>query len=345
MSKVWFFRAFFKSRWPLWLVCVALLSLSGTAGAQSDKAAAEALFREAMRLSKVSDFKSACPKFEESLRLEPSLGAQYYLADCYERVGRTASAWANFSEVADKERLAGDTTKERAARDRANNLEPKLSHLSVEVEDRTLPGLTVRRGDEAIGSGQWGLSVPVDPGSYVLQASAPGHKDWSKTVEVPNGAAVTERVPALEVAPVVAAAPSLPPPAPPPPAAPPEPTPVPAPSHIQQTVGVVVLATGVVALGVSGVLALLAKSANTDSKRAGECTADNVCLSQKGLDDRNRAVSLADATTVVSLVGAATAITGGVLWLTAPHSHGEAGAGRSTQFGVGMNSLLVRGSF
>jgi tetratricopeptide (TPR) repeat protein len=343
VSRVWFFRAFFQSRWPLWLVSVALLSLSSTASAQSDKAAAEALFREAMRLSKESDFKSACPKFEESLRLEPSLGAQYYLADCYEKVGRTASAWANFSEVADKERLAGDATKEKAARDRANNLEPKLSHLSVDVEDRTLPGLTVHRGDVAIGSGQWGLSVPVDPGSYVLQASAPGHKDWSKTVEVPNGAALTERIPALDVAPVVAAAPSMPPPAPP--AAPTEPTPLPAPSHTQQTVGVVVLATGVVALGVSGVLALLAKSANTDSKRAGECTADNICLSRKGLDDRNRAVSLADATTVVSLVGAATAITGGVLWLTAPRSHGEAGASRATQFGLGMNSLLVRGSF
>jgi tetratricopeptide (TPR) repeat protein len=326
------------------LLSALLISLSGTASAQSDKAAAEALFREAMRLSKANDFKSACPKFEESLRLEPSLGAQYYLADCYEKVGRTASAWANFTEVADKERLAGDLSKEKAARARANALESKLSHLSVEVEDRALPGLSVRRGDVPIGSGQWGLSVPVDPGSYEIHASAPGRLDWSHTVEVPSGAAVTERVPALEAAPVVATPAPTPTPAPPLAPAPSEPLPAPAPvSHTQRTVGVVVAASGVAALGVSGVLAVLAKSANSDSKRAGECDSANLC-SKAGLADRNRAVSLADAATVVSIVGAAAAVSGAVLWLTAPSDHRET-ARAQTQLGFGLNSLFVRGSF
>ena len=337
-----FFRGSFELKLPLWLLALTLFSLSNSAWGQTDKAAAEALFREGMRLSKSNDFKGACPKFEESLRLEPSLGAQYYLADCYERVGRTASAWANFSEVADKERLAGDTTKEKAARDRANSLEAKLSHLSVDVADRTLPGLTVRRGNIPVGSGQWGLSVPVDPGSYVLQASAPGYKDWSKSIEVPSGGTLNERVPALEVAPVAAA---VPPAAPaPPPAVPPERNPAPSPAHVQQTVGAVVLVTGIVALGASGVLAVLAKSANSDSKRAGECTADDIC-SKTGLDDRKRAVSLADAATVVSIVGAASAITGGVLWLTAPHSHRDASADNATRLGLGLNCLFVRGNF
>lgn len=339
-------RALLRLRWPLGLLSALLISLSGTAFAQSDKAAAEALFREAMRLSKANDFKGACPKFEESLRLEPSLGAQYYLADCYEKVGRTASAWANFTEVADKERLAGDLGKEKAARTRANALESKLSHLSVEVEDRALPGLTVRRGDVPIGSGQWGLSVPVDPGSYEIRASAPGRRDWSHTVEVPNGASVTERVPALEAAPVAetpAPAPA-PAPAPPPASAAPEPPPAPAAnSHTQRTVGVVVAASGVAALGVSGVLAVLAKGANTDSKRSGECDSANFC-SKAGLADRNRAVSLADAATVVSIVGAAAAVGGAVLWLTAPSDHRES-ARAQTQVGLGLNTLFVRGSF
>jgi len=337
-------RSLARLRWSLGLLSALFISLSGTAFAQSDKAAAEALFREAMRLSKASDFKGACPKFEESLRLEPSLGAQYYLADCYEKIGRTASAWANFTEVADKERLAGDLGKEQAARARANALESKLSHLSVEVEDRALPGLSVRRGDVPIGSGQWGLSVPVDPGSYEIRASAPGRRDWSHTVEVPSGANVTERVPALEAAPGVEAPAASSAPAAPLAPAPREQRPAPAPSsHAQRTVGVVVAASGVAALGVSGVLAVLAKSANTDSKRSGECDSANFC-SKTGLADRNRAVSLADAATVVSIVGAAAAVSGAILWLTAPTEHRES-ARATTQVGLGLDSVFVRGSF
>lgn len=93
-----------------------------------------------MRLVKTGNYAEACPKFEESQRQEPSLGTQYYLADRYERSGRTASAWANFAEVADKARMAKETAKARRARARADALEPNRSRLTVDVENRTCPG-------------------------------------------------------------------------------------------------------------------------------------------------------------------------------------------------------------
>src|SRR5688572_1601938 len=108
---------------------MALTGWSAPIAAQTDKAAAEALFREGMKLSKQGNHAQACPKLEESQRLEPSLGVQYYLADCFEKIGRTASAWANFVEVANKARLSGETAKEQTARKRAEELEPKLSRL------------------------------------------------------------------------------------------------------------------------------------------------------------------------------------------------------------------------
>lgn len=324
------------------LLVFALAGVSTLSFGQTDKAAAEVLFREGMRLSKAGDWAAACPKLEESQRQEPSLGTQYYLADCYDRIGRTASAWANFTEVADKARLAKEAAKEEAARKRANELEPKLARLTLQVEAGAVPNLVVRRGEASVGSGQFGLAVPVDPGSYVLRASAPGYKDWTKTIEVAPASSLTEQIPALEPLPAEA----------PPPApvavttaapttgdtAPPE-----SKSSTQRTVGIALTIGGAVVLAASGVAAILANGANSDSNGAGKCRGD-LC-SQSGLDDRDRAVMFADIATVTSITGGVLLATGGVLWLTAPGARRETGAAAATEVGFGPSWVGVRGQF
>lgn len=323
------------------LLLVLLLCVSRAASAQTDKAAAEALFREGMRLGKAGSHAEACPKLEESHRLEPSLGVQYYLADCFEKIGRTASAWANFVEVANKARLSGESAKEQTARKRADDLEPKLAHLSVEVADGKLAGLTIHRGQIAIGSGQWGIAVPVDPGPHELRASAPGHRDWSKTVEVAAGTKVTEAIPALEPLPTQPSPPATATAAPLPAKDQPR-QPAPAPSSTQSTVGIVVAAVGVVALGTSGVLAWVASDTNESSKEPGLCLPNDTC-SEAGLDERDRALKLADAATIVGISGAALTIGGAVIWFTAPKSRAEQTA--SVRVGVGPSSFVLRGQF
>ncbi len=327
----------------LGLLLCTLLSMPHVARAQTDKAAAEVLFREGMRSSKAGDYAEACAKLEESQRLEASLGAQYYLADCYEHIGRSASAWANYVEVANKARAAKELGKEQAASKRAAALEPKLARMSIDVEDRALAGLEVRRGDIVVGPAQWGVAVPVDPGSYVLRASAPGHQAWSKTLDVADGVTLSERVPTLEPLPVELTTAAAPAPAPAPveqplPSAGLQPAPVaPAhPSHARRTAGIVVAAVGVVALGASAVFVVLAKNADADSKKPGACAADGVC-SKQGLSDRNRALSFADSATVASIAGGVLTATGVVLWLTAPHAQ--------TEVGLGPSSVTLRGRF
>ena len=61
---------------------------------------AQALFDDARRLVDQGDVEQACPKFEESNRLDPGIGVQFRLADCYEQVGRLARAWITFVDVA-----------------------------------------------------------------------------------------------------------------------------------------------------------------------------------------------------------------------------------------------------
>src|SRR3954471_7930283 len=141
------------------------------------RAAAQALFDSARTLMAQGNFNEACPKLEESQRLDPGVGTQFNLAVCYEAVGRNASAWSLFLEVAASAHRAAERAREEVARTRAASLEPKLSKLRIVVpDDARTDGLRVLRGTVAVGPGQWGVALPTDPGTYAITASAPGKR-------------------------------------------------------------------------------------------------------------------------------------------------------------------------
>lgn len=183
-------------------------------GAQ--EAAARALFSEGRRLVDAGNYAAACPKFEESLRLDPGAGTSFNLADCFEHLGKTASAWARFLDVAAATKAAGQTEREQVARLRAERLEPTLARLVVEVKVAE-PELVVKRDGAVVGAASWGVPVPVDPGDHALEATAPGKRVWSHTATVAEGpTTLAVEVPALEalpppeVAPAAVAAPLIP---------------------------------------------------------------------------------------------------------------------------------------
>ena len=190
---------------------VASLVLAGAerAEAQSDSAAARALFAEGRTLMEKDKYEEACPKFEESLRLDPGMGTQFNLAHCWEKLGRTASAWALFLDVAAAARNASQPQREAAARDRAKALEPKLSRLRIDVGKPT-GEMKISRDGTDVGRAAWGMAVPVDPGKHTVEVSAPGKKTWSDEVDVPTAPrTVSLSVPELEEAPLPAPPPSI----------------------------------------------------------------------------------------------------------------------------------------
>src|SRR5262249_13453831 len=80
---------------------VAVSAIATGARAQSeDQAAARVLFDEGRRLLKAGQYADACPKLEAAKQLHISAGILLNLADCYEKLGRTASAWTQFGEAA-----------------------------------------------------------------------------------------------------------------------------------------------------------------------------------------------------------------------------------------------------
>jgi hypothetical protein len=330
---------------------VVVLSLAGAASAQpasgSGKVAAEALFEQGRSLMAASKYAEACPKFADSQRLDPSPGTLLNLASCYEKLGRTATSWATYREAASAANAAGRADYVASAQRHADALSPRLAKLTMTVT-QPLDGLQVKRDGVDVASAEWGVPIPVDAGAHTIDATAPGHKPWSSTVNVAqDGAQVSVAVPALEAAPVetppavaVAPAPS-PAPAPPPPA----PAPDPSVGNGQRVAGIVVGVVGLAGLGLSGAFALLAKSKYNDS--LGSCpSSPNVC-SQSGVDTRNDALGFGNAATVTFVVGAAALAGGAIVYLVAPRAPSSATGtlGVSPLIGAGTGGALLQGTW
>jgi hypothetical protein len=181
-------------------ISLLLASESPAAHAQ-DKAAADAAFAEARALVEAGKYAEACPKFELSNQLDPAIGTLLNLADCHEQIGRTASAWAEFHEVAEKARYAGQTGRAAEAERRANALAPRLVRLQVVVKAPASDLAILRDGSDITKLA--GVAVPVDPGEHEIRASRPGYKPWRESVTTgAEGSTTVTEVPPLELAPV-----------------------------------------------------------------------------------------------------------------------------------------------
>jgi hypothetical protein len=176
------------------------LGLPRPASAQAgDSAAAEALFQEGKALLEQGKYAEACPKLAESNRLDPATGTLLALAMCHEGQNKLASAWAEYTEVAVRARREGREDRERAARQKTEDLRSKLPLLTLQVspEAGALAGLEVKRDGIIVGRGAWGSAVPVDAGEHLVEASAPGKQPWSTRITMETAAHQSVTVPAL----------------------------------------------------------------------------------------------------------------------------------------------------
>jgi hypothetical protein len=172
-------------------VCALWWLLASSVSAQvsaSDKAAAEALFDRGLTLMREGKLDEACARLEQSQAIERGIGTMLYLAECYEKNGRTASAWALFREAASEAQAGGQFERAQAGRTRAEKLEPQLSRLIIEVpEEARVGGLEITRNGAPLPSSVWGIPLPVDPGRLIVEARAPGYLPSSQEVAIEKG--------------------------------------------------------------------------------------------------------------------------------------------------------------
>jgi hypothetical protein len=165
-----------------WLLTLSLLAVPSVAHA-NDSVAAQTLFDEAKQLMTEGHYTAACPKFAESQQADPGLGTQFHLADCWQHVGRLASAWALFRDVESQAHTRGETSRERVAHDRAAALEPFLPRLLIlPHQGDPTQGLSIMRDGAEIGREQWGVAVPIDPGTHSVAVYVSGKQPDRKSV-------------------------------------------------------------------------------------------------------------------------------------------------------------------
>ena len=316
------------------------------------QAAAEALFKQARDLMAKGQYAEACPKFAESERLDPAPGTLLNLATCYEKGGQIASAWVTYKEAASSARKANQEDRARMARDKAAQLEPRLPTLTIVVPTNAQRSdLSLKRDGEIVGHAEWGVAIPVDPGTHVVEASAPGAKTWQGQVEIaPSGTKGSVEVPPLESLPetppnVTTPAPTAPPPVSAIPTVSPialaPAVPVPAPRSGQRLAGWVSFGVGLAGLAAGGVFGALAISDNNDAKA--RCLG-TVCDAQ-GYSTTTDAKHAATASTIAFVAGGAITAAGLVLLITSPSDRRveTTRLGIAPLVGAGIGGAMLQG--
>jgi hypothetical protein len=309
-------------------VACGVLGASSGARADSAEVTATALFEEGRRLMGQNRFGEACPKLAESQRLAPSGGTLINLAECYEKAGQTASAWVAWKDVAARANAAGKADVEKTAITRAAALEPALARLTLSVSpDTDVPGLEVQRDGIAVGHAEFGLSIPVDPGSHTVEATAPNRQPLSTRVEVApkqTDARLTITLAPLPLATSGAALAQAPGPANGPPArtatAPAAPSIAPeadGAGSTMRTLGWVGVGTGAAGLVLGSIFGLTAISKNNSATSDGQCSGTS-CATRGGVSDTRDAQNAATLSNVFFVVGGVLTGAGVVLVLTAP---------------------------
>ena len=157
---------------------------------------AEQLFKRAAERMDVGDFEAACPLLEQSQAADPSSGTLLNLGDCYEHLGRTASAENAFSRASDLAKATGRNDRLQVAEARRQRLAPRLRYLNVVLLQHPPDGFALSIDEKPVALSA--LKVPVDPGVHRVHARAPGFSDYSTEVGAPNPSATLDvRIPAL----------------------------------------------------------------------------------------------------------------------------------------------------
>jgi hypothetical protein len=307
------------------------------------------LYDQAKALMAAGKAAEACPKLEESERLDPGSGTLLNLALCYEQTGRIASAWTTYRDAAAAARSSGNVDRERGARERAAALAPKVSKLVINVAPSArVPGLVVTRDGVDAGEAQWGVPIPTDEGEHEIVAKAPGHRDWraklavsgagtTASVAVPKLAPLDATPPPVAIAPLAATQPA--------PLTPPTGQGTPASQAEQQPSSglgaqrIVALAAGGVGVAGLAVGAIFGVKAISKKNTADQTCQGTACTSDAGVTAGKDAQAAGNVSTVALIIGAVGVAGGAVLWFAAPSG------GNGTQVGFGPSGVVLKRAF
>ncbi len=293
-----------------------LTTFASTATAETDEQRAMVLFERGRKLARDGHCADAIPTLLESVHKIEGVGPLLNLGNCYESLGKTASAHKYFlraQEIA----TARDDRRQVEAAQRARSLEKDLPFLTIHVPaSLRTPSTELRVDGELWPPARWDTPQPIDPGSHDIEFIAPPEPKQSDTITVRSKSdhvAWTAKLARAE---------------PPPPPAPPSAVPIALPrapdarpehSSTQRTAGLVAGSFGVAGLVVgtiAGLVSLSAHHAVTSS-----CASYPHCDSadRSAIESNNsRAQSAGTISTIGFVAGGILLAGGAALFFTGP---------------------------
>lgn len=161
------------------VIVVGVATRDSAAQPAPNSAAATAQFDQGRALMKEKKYAEACVAFERSQKLEPAPGTLFNLANCYVQIGKLATAWAAYRDLASRD---PNKTRKKASADQAAALSKRLPKLTLEVTTPatglviTLDGIDV--------TNLVGAETPIDLGAHVIEARAPKFTKFSTTTKI-----------------------------------------------------------------------------------------------------------------------------------------------------------------
>lgn len=309
------------------LLSVSAIVLAAAPAAAQSVSAAEAgrqSFQLGRALYEQRRWAEALDAFRTSNEVLPSPNTLLYIGRCHRELGRNAEAYRSLlraAQDADGRRATEPRyapTADAAQREAAAITE-RVAFVIVEVPERP-PALTVTLNGEAIDPSSFGTALAVDPGSLTLEANAAGRVPFRGSSAVAAGqqtrmtvqltsyqpgvatsaqtvtfAATEHNAPAAQLVSTGSSS-----------------------GNTRRVLGITALGTGL-AMGVAGVFTgLRAREIQSDL--------DRMCPSGCGnsrVDVRNMVSegnTMVTVTNVMWGLGGALALTGAILWITAPSS-------------------------
>lgn len=269
-----------SKRWG-WGAVVALgvcsPQLAAAQGAGRDPVAAEALFRAARDDMNEGRLDVACPRFEESYRLDPTPGTLFNVAICLEKAGKIASAWQRWQQAMD---IVGESDRRfvEAQRHR-DDLAAQLPKIVVTLAAGAPGDAALSKDGAPFGRASLGLPIPVDPGPHEIVVRV-GAAEKKFAFEAVRGETKSIELTAPDRSSEPAPPPKVVPTTPPPPADEAEPSE----SSDQSTVGWILVAgggAGLALFGVTGALVVAADATASDNCKP-TCNQDGRSAADRG---------------------------------------------------------------
>lgn len=140
----------------------------------------EALYNQGKDLIGQKKYHEACERFAASYKLDENQNTMVALAACHDLEGKTATAWGEYLQVAQKAR---GTPAADYATDQAKKLEPKL--LKIKLVMPLIPtDLALKIDSVPYPKDVIGADLPLDPGEHDIEAKAPGKHDWARHIKL-----------------------------------------------------------------------------------------------------------------------------------------------------------------